>query len=737
MSHTFFLELALPIPLREVFDYLPPEQWRGNRHTLSAGIRVQVPFGKRSLTGILLRTKTGSSLDKSRIKHACAILEQAPVLPPELLNLLLWAADYYQSPIGEVLQAALPTRLRQGDAAQWKPKVHLVWSLTKEGLGLPINALKNAPKQAKIIQALQQNACISRNDFIAQGYTPDTLNRLHAKGLIASAEKTLPPDQPTLEPPLTLNSEQQAALDAIKIDHFSVSLLDGTTGSGKTEIYLQVIANIILTNQNAQALVLVPEIGLTPQTLTRFIHRFGDCVAALHSGLNDKERLNTWLRASTGDARIIIGTRSAVFTPFKNLSIVIVDEEHDPSFKQQDGFRYSARDLAVVRANKLGIPLILGSATPSLESIKNTQDGRYQHLILKTRAGNAQLTPIDVVDTNQLSLLNGLAPRSLNAIETHLHNGNQVLIFLNRRGFAPTLKCFDCNWIAECPNCDARLTLHHTPKHLRCHHCDYQCHVLSRCKACHSHKLQPQGQGTERSEQTLLTHFPRTPVLRIDRDSTRTKDSLPKLLTQINTGQPCILIGTQMLAKGHHFPNVTLVVIIDADSGLFSTDFRGPERMGQLLTQVAGRAGRAEKKGQVLLQSDYSQHPLLQTLIQQGYTAFARLIAQERQITLMPPFAHMALLRADALDNLSANAFLREVKQCAMSDAATPIVEILGPLPSLMERRGNRFRAQLQFKSTSRNRLKKMISTLLPKLRTIKRSKQLRWSIDIDPQDMS
>jgi primosomal protein N' (replication factor Y) len=490
--------------------------------------------------------------------------------------------------------------------------------------------------------------------------------------------------------------------------------------------------------QGRQALVLVPEIGLTPQTVQRFQRRFALPVVALHSGLNDRERLDAWLQARDGQARIIIGTRSAIFTPLAQPGIIIVDEEHDSSFKQQDGFRYSARDLAVVRASNLGIPLLLGTATPSLETLNNARTGRYQHLRLTRRAGSARPPAIHLQDIRGQTLLEGFTQTTLEAIGQTVDAGNQALVFLNRRGYAPTLQCHDCGWLAECGHCDARMTVHQSPRHLHCHHCDHQRALPRRCPSCNSSKLQPLGQGTERSEEVLQQRFPHTRILRIDRDSTRNKHAMRDLLAQVHTGEPCILVGTQMLAKGHHFADVTLVVIIDADAGLFSTDFRGPERMGQLLLQVAGRAGREEKPGSVILQSHHTEHPLVQTLMREGYHAFAELILRERQITQLPPYRHLALIRAESKRPDNATEFLRVARTHAEQLLpASPHMSYLGPLPAMLERRGDRFRYQLQLNSSARKPLQTLLTQLAERLDTEALSKRVRWSIDVDPQDMS
>lgn len=732
---TMILEVALPTPLRRRFDYLPPH---GVDHEqLKPGQRVRVPFGSRELVGILLATKDQSEFALEKLKPVLGLLDDQAVLDSELLDLCCWAADYYQSSLGDALQTALPVLLRQGEAAQHKGEP--VLRLTTEGKGLPEGALKRAPKQAALLAALQLKGQLNKTELAGLDIPRNIVRSLLEKGLALEEEEqssSTPGVKPILrEQPLSLGAEQQLAFSQINTQSFQTYLLDGTTGSGKTEIYLQAIAQVLA--EEKQALVLVPEIGLTPQTLQRFQRRFAVPVVALHSGLNDRERLDAWLQAREGTARIIIGTRSAIFTPLHAPGILIVDEEHDASFKQQDGFRYSARDLAVVRAQRLGIPLILGSATPSLETLHNAQQNRYVHLQLKTRAGTALPPDVQLLDIRNQPLHEGFAATSLAAIDTAIKANNQVLVFLNRRGYAPTLECHACGWMANCPHCDARMTLHHNPRHLHCHHCNHQRSIPHTCPECRSPQLFPLGQGTERSESALQQLFPQVPVIRVDRDSTRNKDGMQKLLTDVHDGKPCILVGTQMLAKGHHFANVTLVVIVDADAGLFSTDFRGPERMGQLLVQVSGRAGRAEKPGSVIIQSYHCEHPLLQTLVQQGYHALAQFILHERQITQMPPFRHLALIRAESAQAELAVEFLHRARGIAEQYIlATPQLHYLGPLPAMMEKRGNRFRYQLQFNSAQRKLLQQLLTDVALQLEQEPLAKRVRWSIDVDPQEM-
>ncbi|HQQ62128.1 MAG TPA: primosomal protein N' [Pseudomonadales bacterium] len=722
---TTVLRIALPVPLRRLFDYLPPADV--DTATLVPGVRVRVPFGRQQLIGILMDVTRDSDVPTSKLRPALAIIDSTPPLPPVLFELVQWAAQYYQYPLGDVLASVLPATLREGGALSPVQDQH--WRLVP----WPDHGLRSGSKQLDLYLWLQERISASRSAILAAGFSAATFKALVDKELLEAFTpdpQLADPRHILAEPELALNDEQQVAVSSIKPGEFQASLLEGVTGSGKTEVYLQLIAKILARGE--QAMVLVPEIGLTPQTVARFQRRFQCPVAVMHSGLADGARFASWRKTASGEAGILIGTRSALFTPLARPGIIIVDEEHDSSFKQQDGFRYSARDLAVLRAQRENIPVVLGSATPSLETLYNAIHDRYQYLRLTHRAGNARAPTIEVIDTNRKPLAEGMTHELLEEIRMELARGNQVLAFLNRRGYAPAITCADCRWHGACPNCSAKMTVHKKAQLLRCHHCDYQEKLPSHCPSCGSTRLDYIGIGTQRSEQFLAEQFAEFPVLRIDRDSMSRKHALDDMLKRIHTGDPCLLIGTQMLAKGHHFPHVTLVVILDIDSGLFSADFRGPEKMGQLLEQVAGRAGRAEKPGRVLIQSKFAEHPLLQTLLQDGYQRLARLLLAERQVAALPPYYYMALLRAEHADPYRAQTLLREWRE-QLKTLCGNGVHVAGPFPASMEKRAGFYRLDLQIKSDNRMALQKTLSAFCEFADQQKIPADLRWSLDVDP----
>ena len=727
--NNLILRIAVPSPLHRSFDYLQPADT--DPAALQPGIRLRIPFGRRTVIGVLLAVGHKSDIDAHKLKRALQVLDETAVLSRDVMAMVQWASDYYHHPIGDAFSAALPALLRRGQ--QPLAADNTGWRITTAGQAIDTCTLSRAARQASVMAWLGAHPQgVHRSAIDAPA---SVLRTLADKGWIETCTLNEPHDEHTTVPSVhTLNPAQRQAVDAVlaQLGSFTPFLLAGVTGSGKTEVYLELIATTLARQQ--QALLLVPEIGLTPQLLARFQRRFQVPLALLHSGLTDHERLAAWRLARSGEAPIIIGTRSAIFTPMARPGLIVVDEEHDASLKQQDGFRYSARDLAVWRARQLHIPVLLGSATPSLESLLNVEQRRYRQLDLPERTGVAVQPTYRLLDVRQQPLEDGLSQPLLQRIRQHLDAGDQVLLFLNRRGFAPTLMCYDCNWIAECRRCDARMTWHQHDKLLHCHHCGSQRPVDSICPECQGSDLHPQGQGTERVEQALEAHFPDVKRVRIDRDTTRRKGELDRLLEQARSGEGRLLLGTQMLAKGHHFPNVTLVGILDADHGLFSTDFRASERMAQLIVQVAGRAGRHERPGEVIIQTCHPDHPLLQLLINQGYPAFARAALAERREAHMPPTTAMVLLRAEAPAADTAMGFLDAVA-AQISATGSRAVEVWGPVPATMERRAGRYRAQLVLQSEQRGELQRLLSSLVRQLETTKEARRVRWSVDVDPVD--
>ncbi|WP_100641286.1 primosomal protein N' [Marinobacter salexigens] len=716
--------IALNRPLRRLFDYRVPEGI-----PLQPGQRVKIPFGRQQAIGLVVETDIEPP-EGLTLKPVHSTLENWPALPTETFQLLSWASDYYQHPLGECLFTALPPALRRGRPALEKSDDW--WQACGSSAALPANA----HKQKNLLDWIAQHEQgVKSSDVTRAGFTRPQLKALLDKELIRAAE----PGSARIDgtehyasvPAPVLSSAQLEAASQIPAteDGFSASLLYGITGSGKTEIYLHYLKEHLSSSE--QALVLVPEINLTPQTVARFKRYFGERILAWHSALNDSERLNAWLRIRNGDPVILIGTRSAVLLPFTALKVLIVDEEHDSSYKQGEGFRYSGRDVAVYRAHLNNCPVILGSATPSLESYHNALAGKYRLIKLEERAGEALPPSISLLDIRSRPLEGGLSRPALQALRQTLDSGNQALVFVNRRGFAPVMMCFDCGHMVECPRCDTRLTYHRRDRAMRCHHCDFQRAATDTCPKCKSDAFKPVGQGTEQTEDILASNFPDTPIVRVDRDSTQRKGSIQTILEQVNTGKPCILVGTQMLAKGHDFPNVTLVIVINADGGLFSVDFRAPEQLIQTLLQVSGRAGRGSKAGKVVVQTCHSDHPLLKTLCNGRYLDMADQLLEEREAGKFPPFRAMAIFRAEADTMKQSLQILDSIKPLATA----PGIEVWGPLPALIARRADRHRAQLVLNTDNRRRLNKLLTGICQMLEQKRFSKGAKWMIDVDPQE--
>jgi primosomal protein N' (replication factor Y) len=727
------LRVAIDTPLYTGFDYYAPKGL--DAREIPVGARLRVPFGRREVTGLVIGHAQESALPPERLRAALRVLDAEPLLDEDLLGLLRWTADYYHHPLGEVILSALPTLLRQGRPARPAPARR--YELSAEGIGAdPETLRRRAPRQAEALERLRKaggalDAAALRGDTALRR----ALHALCDAGLATESEAPAALASASTRPQAPrLNAAQGEAVEAVRtqLGAYAPFLLQGVTGSGKTEVYLRLIEAVVA--EGRQALVLVPEIGLTPQLVTRFRQRLAAPLAVLHSGLGERERLDAWLAARAGSAAVVVGTRSALFTPLPRLGLVVVDEEHDLSLKQQDGLRYNARDLALVRARRAQVPVVLGSATPSLESLYNAGRGQYGHLHLRERAGAARPPRVSLVDLRGQTLHGGLSRALLGAVEQHLAQDGQALVFLNRRGYAPTLLCHDCGWVARCARCAAHLTYHATAGRLRCHHCGAEHPPPAQCPDCDGTELLRLGQGTERLEAALAQQFPNERVLRIDRDTTRRRGAIERRLEEARSGSHRLLVGTQMLAKGHDFPRLTLVGLVDVDQGLFSADFRAPERMAQLIVQVAGRAGRAERQGEVLIQTHHPQHPLLATLIRDGYSAFAEAALAEREAACLPPHAHLALLRAEAPKAEAAAAFLQAAR--GLLGAQSEGIELLGPAPAPMALRAGRHRAQLLLVATERAALHQALARTLRALGTLREARRVRWSLDVDPQEM-
>jgi primosomal protein N' (replication factor Y) len=734
VSSAHILNVAVSVPLSRLFDYLPAR----SGPAAGTGSRVLVPFGRRRQVGIVMGEAAGSEFPAAKIRACIETLDEAPLLSDDDLWLIRFTSDYYHHPIGEVVAAALPALLRQG-----KPLYPLQTfvAITDAGTSADVETLaKRAPKQAELIEHLA--------DAGGNGIDEDTLTeqlpnwRRAAKGLFEKGYATrfdARPEEPEslalneVRPGPDLNPDQQQALDRIReTSGFGAWLLDGVTGSGKTEVYLHLIRDVIDAGQ--QVRVLVPEIGLTPQLVNRLATRLGIAPAVIHSGLSDTARLQAWRSARSGAAKLLVGTRSAVFTPMPNIGLVVIDEEHDHSFKQQEGLRYSARDLAIARAKRNDIPVVLGSATPTLEMLQHCRLGNFTRLKLPVRAGGAKPPDMRLLDLVRAPADDGLSAPLLQAIGGHLQDDGQALIFLNRRGFAPTLICAGCGHVAECSRCDSRMTVHARAGALRCHHCGASRSLDEHCEKCGA-DVRPLGEGTERLEDALRVHFPDRRIERIDSDSMQRRGAIGEALELAAQGQADILVGTQMLSKGHHFPKLTLVGVVNADQGLFGTDFRSAERMAQSIIQVAGRAGRESRQGEVLIQTAFPENPFWQCLIEGGYGKIADDALAEREATRWPPFTWLALIRSAAHGRNDAHAFLDVAREKILSQEPE-YLRVLGPVDAPMARRAGRYRAQLLLQSSDRKSLHAILAALRPTLEDDPAARKVRWSIDVDPIEL-
>ena len=720
------LQVVFDTPLRQSFDYLAAVDAPLPR----PGERVRVPLGRRRAVGIVAAHAETSALPRARLKPVVEAIDTTPLWDTTTFGLLRWAADYYHHPLGDVLFSAMPKMLRNGTAAV---RDEILWRLSDAGRTAIDSGTRLGSRQSALIDLIGGDGATVAAIATA-GHTA-TVRALVKRGWLESISRPeAPPPAGAGRPGPVLTADQGAAVEQIgaSLGKFGAWLLYGVTGSGKTEVYLRLIERVLESGRGA--LVLVPEIALTPQLVARFRARLAAPIVALHSSLADGARLEAWRAGASGRASVVIGTRSAVFTPMPALGLVVVDEEHDASYKQQEGFRYSGRDLAVARAQRAGVPVVLGSATPSLETLANATAGRYAKVSLPQRTGRAGKPRVTVVDLRVNPARDGLSPPATAAIQRHLGEKGQVLVFLNRRGYAPTLFCSGCGWIAPCKSCDARLTVHLKRALLACHHCGAEETMPFACPRC-GNELAPVGEGTERVETTLTQLFPTAPLVRIDRDVIRRRGDMEEALASVADGRSRILLGTQMLTKGHDFPDVTLVVVLAADQGLFGSDFRASERLAQQIVQVAGRAGRGDRPGEVLIQSAYPEHPLLKCLITEGYEGFAALALEERRAAGWPPYSHLALLRADSPQRAEAFGFLHAA-ETVVPAARDRKVRVLGPAPAAMARRAGRHRAQLLVESPLRGSLQAFLADWVEELVKLRVPRSLRWSLDVDPAEV-
>jgi primosomal protein N' (replication factor Y) len=729
------LKIALDVPLDRLFDYLSSGQ------SVQVGQRVLVPFGRRSQIGIVMAVADSSEFAIEKLKPITQAFVDEEPLDAETLALIKFSADYYQYPFGQALLSALPARLRQIEPAVSRKQY--AYQLTELGRTIEIEQIpkrqlvtrrvftalleKNLLTEAEL-DAISSSSRKAVKQMVIDGWASSQQVRAGLKAMELS-----PAPQPEL------NADQKQAVENIvqEMHSFKAWLLHGITGSGKTEVYIRLMQHI-LQNKDAQVLVLVPEINLTPQLEARFRSRLPDfSLVSLHSNLSESERLHHWQLAQSGAAKIIIGTRLSIFTPLPNLKLVIIDEEHDGSYKQQDSMRYHARDVALVRAKRLNIPVVLGSATPALESWYNAQSSKsqtnkYSLLSLRERAVTAaQLPRIECIDTTKVNLQQGLTPQLITALKLRLARKEQSLLFINRRGYSPVLLCSACHWIAPCTRCSSRLVVHLGQRKLRCHHCGHEQRIPNQCPSCGDADLHPTGHGTQRLEQTLAQLLPTARIARVDRDSISRKNALVEILDKVHNNEIDILVGTQMLAKGHDFPNLTLVGVIDTDSALHSPDFRASERLFAQLMQVAGRAGRADKAGQVIIQTQFPDHVLFNALRSQDYVAYADAMLQEREQVQFPPYVFTALLRAEANEYSLVQQFLNHAFKLARDFNKN--VMVYDPVRPQMERLKGMERGHVLMQSNQRPALQQLLKNMVYQLRGQSIASKVRWAVDVDP----
>ena len=726
-----FAAFALAIPLYRAFDYriadIQPAQ---------PGMRYRLPFGKSARVGVLLSSSETTGLDEKKVKTVFEALDHEPVLSSHMLELARWMANYYLQPHGEVLFQCLPKYLRAPNTQkETRIKVWQVQSMesrTREAIK------KRSPRQDELLNAIEQSAN-GLNAVQLKAINPNwhtVILSLESKQAIRWQWSKPPAETPNRKVAPTLNHQQTSVVESISahIDYFSVHLLDGITGSGKTEVYFKLIEQQLISGN--RVIYMVPEIGLTSQLVERVTARFGPQFAISHSALTDSKRYQAWQQFRDGDVRIMLGTRSSLFSQCQNLGLIIIDEEHDNSYKQEDGIRYHARDVAIKRAQMLDIPILLGSATPSMESLNNSSREHFYLHRLTERPTSYPPPPIRLIDVRNAKLDTGCSPQLLQKIEQHLGDGGQVLLYLNRRGFAPVVMCHECNWQAHCAHCDSRLTLHQSLNQLLCHHCGYAQPQPIACPSCNNANIKHYGIGTEQLEQRLQLAFPKVPLLRIDRDVISGREAFAERLKTLQKGDPCILIGTQMIAKGHDYPAITLSVILDADQALFSTSYRASEQLIQTVFQVSGRSGRGTRAGEAYVQTRFPEHPLMQSLVKQDYREIATSVLKERKLLGFPPYTRVIMFRADALSLEQAMNKLEEIRQQLDSLRNQAGIQCIGPIPALMTRRIGRYRAQLCLISNDFRKLRTALRAIMPNIENITSTHSVKWMIDVDAYDL-
>lgn len=722
------LKIALDVPVNKFFDYI------SNDENIKIGQYVKVPFGKRTLIGICCEIANESIVPADKLKSIVSI-ESEIIFDASMLKLLYFVSDYYQHPIGQTIMSVVPSRIKKNSIISKKKELLFKAneSLTNEVIGnLPARQLR----LKKVAHAILKKELRQKdlNKLVSNG--SECVGKLESMGLVSSEVfnpiiRRSQKDQPVL------NKEQKHVIDEIKNNKsFKPWLIHGVTASGKTEIYMNLITEFLENSQN-QALVLVPEINLTPQLEKRFKNRFFDKkIVILHSYLSDIERLDNWREAKIGNADIVIGTRLGVFTPMPNLRIIIIDEEHDPSFKQSEGLRYHARDVAMMRAKNLNIPIILGSATPSLETWYKATHAKqnFQYLKLNSRAvDSATLPAIKTIQVNDKTKLE-ISKEVIDAIRNRIDKQEQTIVFINRRGYSPVLICSSCGWVAECERCSSRLVVHLQKKRLKCHHCGYDQKITNACIECGNTDLFPLGAGTQKIEGVLKHHFSEAKISRVDRDTTYSKKSIEDLYLKMNNREIDIVIGTQMLAKGHDFPHVTLVVVLDADNALYSADFRASERLFSQLMQVSGRAGRGKIKGEVLIQSVFPNHNLFESLKAHDFDSFSNQLLNERKSMGLSPFSYNAVFMVKSKNLNMAKQFIHDVTAWA-KESLVSTINVLGPSRPTIERLKGFERFNLYIQASSRKDLHTMLKPWISQIRQHPLVNRVKWSVDVDPTD--